>query len=91
MKIKDLPESADMQQIPVKLPVDVYKRSSLPMYGLKNKPVYLQGWAMGDFFVKINPKSSQIYPMFWGETGVPAKYEEWEIITTEKKNGKQKK
>ena len=62
MKIKDLPKTTNLQTIKVKLPKAVYNASSLPIYGIKNVPVYLQGWVMGDFFVKINPK--QIYKRF---------------------------
>lgn len=77
MKIKDLPETTLLNTVKVILPEDVYLASSLPMYGIKNIPVYLQGWITGDFFVKIDPKSSQIYPMFWDS--VPADIKEWEV------------
>lgn len=78
MKIKDLPKGANLQEIKVKLPDDVYKASSLPMYGIKNRGVYLLGWTMGDFFVKTSLKSSQIYPMFW--LSVPDGFEEWDVV-----------
>ena len=77
-RIKDLDKSQNLQTVKVKLPKEVYERSSLPRYGLKNQPVYLQGWTMGDFFVKLNPKNSQIYPMFWDST--PQGIEEWEVL-----------
>lgn len=78
VKIKDLPDTTDLQKVKVKLPPHIYKPSSLPMYGIKNKPVYLQGWVMGDFFVKTDLKSSQIYPMFW--SFVPSDIKEWEVV-----------
>lgn len=78
VKIKDLPDSTDLQKVKVKLPTHIYKASSLPLYGIKNKPVYLQGWVMGDFFVKTDLKSSQIYPMFW--SFVPSDIKEWEVV-----------
>ena len=78
MKIKDLPLDTNLQTVGIILPVDVWKKSSLPGYKIsKKKPVYLQGWVMGDFFVKIDPKSSKIYPMFWNL--IPTDYMEWEI------------
>lgn len=79
VKIGDLPEHINLQQVKVKLPQHIYKASSLPMYGIKNKPVYLQGWVMGDFFVKTDLKSSQIYPMFW--SAVPSDFKEWEVVS----------
>lgn len=78
-KIKDLPKETNLQSLKVKLPKEVYKASSLPMYNIKNVPVYLQGWTMGDFFVKLNLKQSQVYPMFW--SSVPSDIEEWEVVT----------
>lgn len=79
VKIGDLPEQTNLQSVKVKLPLHVYKASSLPMYGIKNKPVYLQGWVMGDFFVKTDLKSSQVYPMFW--SSVPSDIKEWEVVS----------
>lgn len=79
VKIKDLPQGTNLQGIKVKLPKHIYTSSSLPMYGIKNKPVYLQGWVMGDFFVKTDLKSSQIYPMFW--SFVPSDIQEWEVVS----------
>jgi hypothetical protein len=81
MKIKDLPTGTNLQQIKVKLPKHIYLSSSLPNYGIKNVRVYLMGWMMGDFFVKINKKSTQIYPMFWG-FGAPDNIDEWECFFT---------
>jgi hypothetical protein len=78
VKIKDLPKETSLKDLAVVLPDNVYKASSLPMYGIKKKVVYLQGWTMGDFFVKIDKKSSQIYPMFWNT--VPEDFDEWEVI-----------
>lgn len=78
MKIKDLPSGSNLQEVKVKLPDDVYQASSLPYYKIKNVPVYLQGWVMGDFFVKTDPKHSTIYPMFWFI--VPSDIDEWEVI-----------
>lgn len=77
-KIKDLKPHEDLQQIAVRLPNDVYKASSLPMYKIKNRPVYLMGWTMGDFFVKLDPKSTRIYPMFWDS--IPSGIDEWEVV-----------
>ena len=79
VKIKDLPKDTNLQGIKVKLPKHIYTSSSLPMYGIKNKPGYLQGWVMGDFFVKTDLKSSQIYPMFW--SFVPSDFQEWEVVS----------
>jgi hypothetical protein len=79
VKIKDLPQDTNLQGIKVKLPKHIYTSSSLPMYGIKNKPVYLQGWVMGDFFVKTDLKSSQIYPMFW--SFIPSDFQEWEVVS----------
>lgn len=78
VRIKDLPIGTDLQGVRVKLPTHVYEHSSLPTYGIKNEPVYLQGWAMGDFFVKTDIGSSQIYPMFW--TFIPWDIMEWEVV-----------
>lgn len=79
MKIKDLPKDTNLQKIKVKLPKNIYNASSLPNYNIKaDTPVYLQGWVMGDFFVKINLKSSQIYPMFWSYT--PTDIDSWEVV-----------
>lgn len=64
MKIKDLPENANLQTIKVKLSDALYNASSLPSYKIETKEVYLHGPLMGDFFVKIKLEDSQIYPMF---------------------------
>ena len=64
MKIKDLPENANLQTIKVKLSDALYNASSLPRYKIETKEVYLHGSFMGDFFVKIKLEDSQIYPMF---------------------------
>lgn len=86
VKVGDLPKHTNLQDIKVKLPEHIYKASSLPIYGIKNKPVYLIGWSMGDFFIKTNLKSNQIYPMFW--MSVPSDIEEWEVVNykTKKNN-----
>jgi hypothetical protein len=76
--INDLPKDINLQQVKVKLPQDIYEMSSLPLYKLDNVPVYLQGWIMGDFFVKINPEETKIYPMFWDN--IPEEIENWEVI-----------
>lgn len=81
IKIKDLPGDTNLQNIKIKLPEEVYAESSLPLYKIENVPVYLQGWVMGDFFVKINLEDDQIYPMFWDN--VPPNFEEWQIIDSE--------
>jgi hypothetical protein len=78
VKIKDLPSSTNLQKVKIMLPDSVYKASSLPMYGIKNGPVYLQGWVMGDFFVKTDLKSQKIFPMFW--TAVPSNFDEWDVV-----------
>lgn len=83
MKIKDLPTHSNLQTIKVRLPEVVYKSSSLPMYEIKTRDVFLMGWMMGDFFVKTNKKSNQIYPMFWNT--IPADIDDWEVVTTKKK------
>lgn len=80
MKIKDLPKDYNLQSVKVRLPKKVFNASSLPQYGLKNTGVYLQGWVMGDFFVKVKKESTQIYPMFWGVSGIPSNFEEWEVL-----------
>ncbi len=76
--LNDLPSDMNLQKVKVKLPQDVYERSSLPRYGLENVPVYLQGWTMGDFFVKIDLESTQIYPMFWNQA--PDDITSWEVV-----------
>ena len=78
MKIKDLPDNTNLQYVPVRLPDDIYFASSLPAYRKKNVPVYLWGWIMGDFFVKLNPKSRKIYPMYWAS--MPENIKEWEVV-----------
>jgi hypothetical protein len=78
VKIKDLPKDTNLQKIKVKLPDHIYTSSSLPMYEIKNQPVHLYGWVMGDFFVKLPLKGSQIYPMFW--SFVPSVFQEWEVV-----------
>lgn len=78
MKIKHLHGDTNLQTIAVRLPDYIYKASSLPSYRIKNVPVYLQGFVMGDFFVKTDLKSSRVYPMFWSV--VPDGIEEWEVV-----------
>lgn len=78
MKIKDLQGDTNMQNVAVRLPEHIYKASSLPSYRIKNVPVYLQGFVMGDFFVKTDLMSSKIYPMFW--ISVPDGIKEWEVV-----------
>jgi len=78
MKIKDLPKSTNLQEVAVQMPDLDYEMTSLPRYGIKNVPVYLQGWVMGDFFVKIDKGSNKIYPMFWSQ--IPDGIEEWEVV-----------
>lgn len=78
VRIKDLPKETNLQKIKVKLPKEVYEASSLPYYKIKNVPVYLQGWIMGDFFVKTDITSSKIYPMFWNV--VPNNIDNWEVV-----------
>ena len=88
MEIKDLAKDVNLQNVRVKLPLSVYNASSLPLYNIKNVPVYLMGWVMGDFFVKIDKENSQIYPMFWNV--VPEGIEEWKVVEEKpkkKKNG----
>ncbi len=79
MKIKDLPKDQNLQDVQVILPEHIYEASSLPMYDIENVPVYLVGWLMGDFFVKLNKKDTQVYPMFWDFP--PSTLEEWEIAS----------
>ena len=64
MKIKDLPKDANLQTIKVRLSDSLYNSSSLPDYKIKTKEVYLMGPVMGDWFVKVDPNSTQIYPMY---------------------------
>lgn len=80
IRICDLPEEANINEFAVRLPKHIYRSSSLPIYGIKNVPVYLQGFVMGDFFVKIKKESTQIYPMFWGF--IPEGIENWEVVET---------
>lgn len=77
MKLKDLPESTPITTVKVKLPEHIYSSSSLPIYKIKNVPVYLIGWVMGDFMVKVKKNSTQVYPMFWHIT--PGDILEWEV------------
>jgi hypothetical protein len=85
LKIKDLPKDTNLQNLKVKLPRHIYESSSLPLYKIKNVPVYLMGWVMGDFFVKTNKKSTQIYPMFWDF--LPSDFKEWEVVNFEEWEG----
>ena len=64
MKIKDLPEKVNLQTVKVRLSDALYNASSLPDYKIETKEVYLLGFLMGDFFVKLDLNDSQIYPMF---------------------------
>jgi len=77
-RIKDLPKDTNLQLVKVKMPQNIYEASSFPYYNMKNVPVYLQGWMMGDFFVKVDLKSDQVYPLFW--SSVPNDIEEWEVV-----------
>lgn len=77
MKFKDLEPNYPLKNVKVKLPKKIYKSSGLPVYRIKNVPVYLIGWLMGDIWVKVNKKSKRIYPMFWKE--VPKGIDEWEV------------
>lgn len=78
MKFKELPGEVKFEEFKLKLPNNVYDNSSLPMYNIKNTPVHLVGWVMGDFFVKLNSKDTKIYPMFWNE--LPNDIYEWEVV-----------
>lgn len=78
VRVKDLPENASLYGVKVKLPTHIYEASSLPAYDIKNVPVYLQGWLMGDFFVKTSLESTQVYPMFW--ESIPPEMKEWEVV-----------
>jgi hypothetical protein len=64
MKLKDLEDNVNLKNVRVKLSENMYLSSSLPKYNIKSREVYLAGNMMGDFFVKTDPKSTQIYPMF---------------------------
>ena len=63
-RLKDLPEDTNIQKIKVKLSEKLYNNSSLPDYDIKSREVYLQGSIMNDFFVKLDLKSDQIYPLY---------------------------
>lgn len=63
-KLKDLPKDTNLRVVKVRLSDALYEASSLPTYGIKSKDVFLMGYTMGDFFVKTNRESDQIYPMF---------------------------
>ena len=64
MKLKNVEDGVKLSSIKVKLTDSLYDSSSLPEYDIKTKEVYLVGNMMGDFFVKIDPESDQVYPMF---------------------------
>jgi hypothetical protein len=68
----------NLQKVAIRLPEHIYSSSSLPMYGIENVPVYLQGSIMGDFFVKTDLSSDQVYPMGWHI--VPSDILEWEVV-----------
>ena len=78
LTIGDLPNDTLLQYVKIRLPKSVYEQSSLPMYNIKSRDVYLQGWTMGDYFVKTDKNSTNIYPMFWN--AVPLNIKEWEVI-----------
>lgn len=63
-KLKDLNDSINLKKVRVKLSEALYNASSLPNYKIKTREVYIVGPMMGDFFVRVNPDSSQVYPMF---------------------------
>lgn len=64
MKLKDLADDAKINELKVVLSDLLYNASSLPTYNIKSREVYLVGKMMGDFFVKTDLNSDQIYPMF---------------------------
>ena len=64
MKLSDLPGDTDLQKVKVRLSDSLYNSSSLPDYEIETKEVYLAGPIMGDFFVKLKPEDTQIYPMY---------------------------
>lgn len=79
MTIADLPGSTELKNIKVVLPELTYNASSLPLYHISNQPVYIMGSIMGDFFVKLNLSSTQVYPLFrdfipWEEIS------QWEVV-----------
>lgn len=77
-RICDLPKSQDLSKVAVRLPKQIYRESALPRHSIKNVPVYLIGWMMDDYFVKIDPCSSAMYPMLWAR--LPAGFNEWEVL-----------
>lgn len=64
MKLHELSNETNVQTIKVRLSESLYKGSSLPYYDIESKDVYLMGAMMGDFFVKTDLTSDQVYPMF---------------------------
>ena len=69
MKLKELDEKTDLGTVKVVLSENLYNGSSLPSYGIETREVYLLGYTMGDFFVKLDKDSSRIYPMFRDSIG----------------------
>tara|TARA_R110000772_G_scaffold17946_3_gene50120 strand:+ start:216782 stop:217051 length:270 start_codon:yes stop_codon:yes gene_type:complete len=64
MKLKDLNDDINLKDVKVLLPEHLYNLSSLPVYEIETREVFLVGHVMGDFFVKIDPDDEQMYPMF---------------------------
>ena len=73
MKLKDLPDNVNAQEVLVKIPEHI----KIPDYGTAPKrEVYFAGYQFGQLFVKIKPTHKRIYPILNG-------YEdplEWEVI-----------
>ena len=64
MKLSDLPGDTNLQKVKVRLSDSLYNSSSLPDYKIETKEVYIMGAIMGDFFVKLKPEDTQVYPMY---------------------------
>lgn len=64
MKLHELDSKTNVQKIKIRLSESLYKGSSLPYYDIESRDVYLMGNTMGDFFVKTDLESNQVYPMF---------------------------
>lgn len=78
LTLKDIPEHTELSEVQVRLPESTYLASSLPTYGIENVPVTIVGTIWGDFFVKTDITSKQVYPLFripsWDEMM------NWEVV-----------
>lgn len=79
LTLGDLDSNKSLEKVKVRLPESEYECSSLPGYGIKTRNVYIKGPMMGDFFVKTNLRSTQVYPLF--RNSIPwDELKRWEVV-----------